>query len=86
MVFQFFLIWQIQNIWSVIIMSIYILGTPTHLSIITTIIFKGNWEENTFHVCDNSVATNLKDCKLLEGLVMEVFYTCVLQHGNGWEY
>ena len=60
--------------------------TPTHFSVITTICFKGKWEENTFHVCDKSVATNLNDCKLLEELVMEVFYPSVFHHGNGWQY
>jgi len=64
-------------------MSNSTLGTPTRFSIITTISFKSNQEENAFHVCDNSVATNLNDCKLLEGLIMEVFYPSVLHHGNG---
>ena len=57
--------------------------TATRFSIITTISFKGNREENAFHVRDKSVATNLNDCKLLEGLVMEVFYPSILHHGNG---
>jgi len=64
-------------------MSNSTLGIPTRFSIITAITFKGNQEENTFHVCDNSVATTLNDCKLLEGLVMEVFYPSVLYYGNG---
>jgi hypothetical protein len=40
-------------------------------------------KENTFHACNKSVATNLNDCKLLEGLIMEVFYPSVFYHGNG---
>jgi len=64
-------------------MSNSTLCTPARFSVITTISFKGNREENTFHVCDKSVATNLNDCTLLEGLVMEVFYPSVFHHGNG---